>query len=202
MENDAKKSERLELLKIGSGLLSGKNSKIGNVSAIILLFLAAIADLLCLIPFVGDVVGPVFWIAVAIYLWKIGCGFINPRRLITEVISMIAELIPGVQELPTIIVGVAIIILLVRFEDQTGLSVMKPLSAGGKLPLNQNGVRLPPPRQPANRNVNGTNMRLPQGNASTRSDLVQNKKARPDIKPPQFGGESPDWRSEELGLSA
>lgn len=97
--------------------------KIANLSALILTFGAALADLASLIPFVGTVVGPIFWIAVSIYFWTIGMGIISGRRLATGLISAVAELIPGVQALPTITVGIIAVILMTRIEEKTGISV-------------------------------------------------------------------------------
>jgi len=119
---------------------------------------AIIADLITLIPFAGDIVGPLFWICVSIYLWKIGCGLLNARRLATSVISMIAEMIPGAQEFPLLVLGMLAIILMIRIEDKTGVNISGKLGkkgAGGHVkdgvnppkmqqaPLNQDGVRAP-----------------------------------------------------------
>ncbi len=127
----------------------GKKHKLGNIATIILFIAACIADALSLIPFVGDLVGPIFWILASIYFWKSGMGLMNPRRLITSAISTVAELIPVVQEFPTIIAGMIIIIVLTRIEDKTGISVTS-VAGGGKPYLNSGGVRLPPPKVPLN----------------------------------------------------
>ena len=118
-----------------AGLLSGKQSRIGNGMAILLVSIAGIFDLFSLIPIVGDIVGPIFWISFSIYLWRVGCGFLNTKRLATEIVSFFVELIPGFQALPTIFICTIIIILFVRIEERTGLSVMKSFAAGDKKPF-------------------------------------------------------------------
>lgn len=136
-----------------------KKYHISNVIAIILAIFALVADVFTIIPFVGDFVGPIFWLLASFYFWKNGMGFINGKRGITTVISTIAELIPGIQELPTIFVGMLIIIGTSRLEDKTGISVSaitskKPgtgvkINVGGrreapqKIPQNQSGLRPP-----------------------------------------------------------
>ena len=132
--------------------------RMGTAGIVFWIAFAALADLLSLIPFVGDFVGPIFWVCASIYLWKVGCGLLNARRLATSLISMIAEMIPGVQEFPLILAGIIAIIIMVRVEDKTGISVP---GIGGKKtgstlvqngvnppriqqsPLNQGGVRAP-----------------------------------------------------------
>lgn len=132
--------------------------RIGTAGIVFWVALAALADLFSLIPFVGDIVGPIFWICASIYLWKVGCGLLNARRLATSLISMVAEMIPIVQEFPLILAGMIAVIVMVRAEDKTGISVP---GIGGKktgsslvqngvnpphqqqIPLNQGGVRAP-----------------------------------------------------------
>ncbi|MDB5238822.1 MAG: hypothetical protein JWO00_157 [Candidatus Parcubacteria bacterium] len=137
-------SDQRQLAHVGRSLISGKNSRIGNGMAAVLMLFATVAELLTLIPFAGAIVGPLFWIGAGIYLWHKGCGFLKVGRLVTEAISFIAEMIPVVQELPTIIVGMAIVIALIRLEDKTGVSVMKRFGGKqGRVPLNAGGVRRP-----------------------------------------------------------
>lgn len=127
-----------------------KGYRIGWGMIVILLGLASIADLTTLIPIVGDFVGPVFWLGMSWYLWKTGHGLLKPKTFIPEIISLIAEFIPVVQELPTIIAATLAIIIVSRLEDKTGISLLAPISRGQKVrlpskppPLNQGGVRQP-----------------------------------------------------------
>ncbi len=144
-----------------------KKNRIGIVAIVLLVISALIADLLSLIPFVGDLVGPVFWILASVYFWKAGLGLLNTRRLAVSVISMVAELIPGVQEFPATIAGVIAIIVMTRVEDKTGIS-LNPLQKKPGVtsprnqitPLNLGGVR-----QPRNSNLRPSNVsgvRLPK----------------------------------------
>lgn len=161
-------------VSLAKGLLSGKNSRIGNGAAIALILLAVIADLLTLIPLVGDFVAPIFWFGIAIYLWSIGCGWTNPEYLVTEVADMIVEMVPGLQELPFIVLGMIIIIILVRIEDRTGVPVMKMV--GGGVPKNVGGVRAPQLKPPP---LNSDGVRLPQRPISASITPNGNKKLHP-----------------------
>jgi hypothetical protein len=142
-------------------VLNGKDSRIGNGAAIGLLIFAAIADGLSLIPFVGDLVGPAFWILASVYLWRKGCGLLNAKQLATRLISMVAEMIPVVQEFPLIMAGVVAVIVFIRLEDKARAALggdSEPAATQG--PLNQEGVRLPAPEDaPAPLNVDG--VRIP-----------------------------------------
>jgi hypothetical protein len=113
-----KVSRTKKLVRLAGGLISGKNSKIGNGLALFLIILAGVADVFTLIPLVGDFVGPAFWVLVSIFLWYRGLGFLNTNRLATEIVSTVAELVPAVQELPTIITGMILVILFVRFQER------------------------------------------------------------------------------------
>jgi hypothetical protein len=119
-----------------------------------------LADLLSLIPFVGDISGPVFWVCASVYLWKIGCGFVNAKRLATGAISTIAEMIPAIQAFPMTLAGIIIVIVMVRTEDKLGMSkTISAMNGHASRPLNQDGIRLPAQAmQPAN--VDG--VRAPQ----------------------------------------
>ena len=136
-----------------------KKHKIGNIAAAILVLTAIIADLISLIPLGGDIVGPIFWVCVSFYFWKSGLGLINSRRLATSAISLVAELIPGIQELPAILLGIVVIIAMTRFEDKTGISVTSAVGGKSAGALNSSGVRAPIPRTPLNRD----SVRLPNG---------------------------------------
>lgn len=137
----------------------------------VILITAVIADLLSLVPFVGDIVGPIFWVCVSIYLWSIGCGLLNARRLATSIISMVAEMIPLVQELPLIFAGALAVIILVRIEDKTGKKLMPGSNklSGSRKPLYNNGVRQPEYNVQNNvsRSINIEGVRPPNGGLST-----------------------------------
>ncbi len=128
------------------------NYRIGWGMIFALLVVSGIADIATIIPFVGDLVGPAYWGGMTWYLWKTGHGIVDWKKLVTGGFSIVVELIPFLQWLPTIFVCTAIIIVISHFEDKTGLSLAHPLSEGKKLtlprqqrrsPANQGGVRLP-----------------------------------------------------------
>ncbi len=135
-----------------------------------LVLLAIIADLISLIPFVGMVSGPTFWVLASWYLWKKGCGLFNARRLATELISSVVEIIPAIQALPAATVGIIAVLLMIRIEDRTGIS-MKPDSFAGSVRKphyttdeNGQGIRRPQsstPAIPPKLNING--IRPPNG---------------------------------------
>ncbi len=115
----------------------GTNYRLKNTAVVGLLFFATVADIVTLIPIAGDIVAPVFWVLVSIYLYFKGHGILNARRLATSLISMATELIPVIQEFPLLIVGIAVVIVLSRLEDKTGIKASVP----GNAPLNQGGIR-------------------------------------------------------------
>lgn len=127
-----------------------KKYRIGFGMVFILIMMAGVADIVSLIPFVGTLVGPTFWVVMSWYLWKTGHGLLNWKTIIPEGISVVAEIIPVIQELPTIIVATIVIVVISRVEDKTGISLANPLSKGQKVrlpsrtpPFNEGGIRKP-----------------------------------------------------------
>ena len=155
--------DKRDLIEMGKSLLSGENSRIGNGWFLILVIAALIADLLTLIPFAGDFIGPIFWVGVALFLWLKGCGFLNTARIATELIALVAKLIPVIQEFPETTIGIILVILLIRFEDRTGIKVagaiseggMNAVTQGGNQPFNRGGQRLPSGRGNGPANAGG-----------------------------------------------
>jgi len=127
---------------------NNKRYRIGWGAATLLLIIALVFDGLTLIPFVGDAVAWVYWIPAAIYFWRAGLGFANWKIWVPELLSFVAEIIPAVQELPTIVVATFAIIVISRIEDRTGISVnpvktLTPSRMIKRQPLNKDGVRKP-----------------------------------------------------------
>ncbi|MDQ5893040.1 MAG: hypothetical protein QG640_50 [Patescibacteria group bacterium] len=126
-----------------------KKYRIGVLGIIVFVCLAGIFDLLTLIPFVGTLFGWVYFVIFTIYLVKTGHGFINAKTLAPQAISIVAEFIPAVQELPTIIAATIAVIAISRIEDKTGISLMPGSKIGVTAarkkinPANKNGVRGP-----------------------------------------------------------
>jgi hypothetical protein len=94
----------------------------------IFIIVGLIFDLFTLIPFVGDFIGWLFWLGGGYYLYKTGHGLANWKTAVPELISFVAEFIPAVQELPTIFIATIIIVVVSRFEDKTGVSLMPKMS--------------------------------------------------------------------------
>ncbi len=135
-----------------------QKSLIGNKAAVLLIVSAVIADLLTLIPLVGVLAGPIYWILINIYFLKAGFGLMSGKRLATSGISAVAEIVPVIQELPTITVGMIIIIITTRLQEKTGISLG---SIPGKGPhLNSGGVRMPAQKQQP---LNQAGIRPPNG---------------------------------------
>jgi len=109
--------------------------RISTATGTVLVVLAAIADIFTFIPIVGDFLGWLFWVIMAVVFWKLGLGLINFRRFLPMIISTVAEFFPVVQEFPTIVAGMVAIIIMTRIEDKTGI---KMLPSRGKT-----GVRMP-----------------------------------------------------------
>ncbi|MES2471028.1 MAG: hypothetical protein V4526_02240 [Patescibacteria group bacterium] len=151
-----------ELSKQGEPQKEKTVYRLGILAILALLASAGVADLATLIPLVGTFVGPIYWFIIGLYLWKKGFGLLNWRRIVPGLTSTTAELIPAIQALPTITVGIAIIIIFSRFEDKTGIKVIPqvkliptrpPVIKNRPSPLNQNQVRQPgtPPPLPSNK---------------------------------------------------
>lgn len=115
---------------------------LGWVSIAILIFLAAICDLISLIPGAGDITGPIYWTLVSIFLWQKGYGFLNPRRLATSGISMLGEIIPVIQSLPLTLVGIIIVIYMLKRRNDSG----------DKTKTTENNKREPQRPKPLNQN--------------------------------------------------
>lgn len=89
----------------------------GGMEIFFVVFFASGVDFITLIPFLGMVVGWMFWILFYMYLAIRG---ISPRakNFVTGGVSTFFELIPILQMLPTITVGVVMIILQIRRQDR------------------------------------------------------------------------------------
>ena len=127
-----------------------KKYRLGWFWIIVLIFLAGICDTVGLIPLVESISGTIFWGIAGFILWMKGCGLLNWKRFITAAVSLVVAWIPLLQDLPQLVLGIIAVIILVRVEDRTGMSLLKPLSQGKKVnlpkrppPLNQGGVRGP-----------------------------------------------------------
>lgn len=142
-----------------------KKNRMGTGAIIFFILFAIICDLIGLIPIAKDIMGPIFWGAFFIYSGLSGMGwFGNWSRVAAMGIDLVASLIPAIQEFPELTLGIVVVIIMIRFEDVTGKSIIKPLQAGisAEGALNADGKRLPPPKQP----LYSDGERLPQGQAT------------------------------------
>lgn len=109
----------------------------------IFFILGGLADIVTLIPFVGAIVSPVYFVIFGFYLWKSGHGLVNWKNLVSGGISVAGEMLPFIQAFPTITLATAVIFGISRTEDKTGLSLT---------PHKKHGVTPPrSPREPANK---------------------------------------------------
>lgn len=126
-----------------------KEHRITNTAAVILVVLAIICDIIGLIPFVESFIAVLYWIGAGIYMWLRGMGIFNGKLLASESISLASSIIPAIQALPGITVGIIAVIIISRAEEKTGISVSAIRSGKGirlpppKIPLNNNGTRAP-----------------------------------------------------------
>lgn len=132
------------------------NYRVGIAMSVVLVGVAGVFDAASLIPFVGSVMGPIFWLVSGVYLWTKGVGLFGGKKLAISAISFVAEIAPAVQALPMLTAGIIGVLLVIRIEDKTGMSLVKPMKAGitpprlrRTTPLNSEpGVR-PPRNKPA-----------------------------------------------------
>jgi hypothetical protein len=125
------------------------NYRVSIGMSIILIGIAGIFDLFSIIPLVGSIMAPIFWVGVGAYLWTKGVGFLGWKKIASICISFLIELFPFLQTLPGLVAGIIAVLLVIRTEDKTGLSIVKPMKKGvtppriEKRPLNTEGVRMP-----------------------------------------------------------
>lgn len=142
-------------------MAEGKKYRIETKTGIKLLCLAGVADLITLIPIAGDVLGWLFWGAMTLYFWRAGLGLVNWRRLVPALISAAAELFPVVQELPTIIAAMFVILIFTRMEDESGMKLLPT--------KNKPGVTAPRFKRAPPRYEGGVGRTLQEGESVPRS---------------------------------
>lgn len=77
-----------------------------------MLLIAAVFDLISLIPFVNVVSSVIAWMIFTVWFYFLGAGLLNPKKFATVSISFLAELIPLVSMLPMTFLGVGLLIFL------------------------------------------------------------------------------------------
>ncbi|MEA1929547.1 MAG: hypothetical protein U9M92_01500 [Patescibacteria group bacterium] len=97
--------------------------KISWLSAAFLIVVALVLDLISLIPIVNIIVAPTAWIIFGLWLYILGVGLLNMRRLAAPIISLIIEVIPAVSVIPSLTLAMIITIVIVRFEEKSGIKL-------------------------------------------------------------------------------
>ncbi len=146
----------------------------------ILLFVSFIVDIIQIIlnllggigVVINRIITIVYGIIVAAYLSWRGVSMVNTKRLLGIVTTFVVELIPVLDSIPTWTIDII-------WTWWTTKSKIIAKATGkldrankliGKIPLNKNGVRLPPPRIPSNQ----AGMRLPSPRISATSPQPMN----------------------------
>jgi hypothetical protein len=123
--------------------------RISMAMSIFLIVIAGCFELIGLIPVLGSFSATIFWFCIGLYFWSKGMGLFSPKKLVTVAISYVIEIIPLIQWLPALIIGIIVFLIIIRIEDKTGLSVLAPMKKGStpprvvRIPKNINGVRQP-----------------------------------------------------------
>ena len=138
---------------------NNKKHRMGIGTLIVLGGIALVLDLVGLIPGAEDVVGTIFWGVAAIYFWIAGMGVFNGRRLATMLSSWIIGLIPFLQWLPQLTLGIVAIFFMLRTEEKTGMPISS--IAGGKKVTSIGGAPMRLPEKTSPLNVDG--VRAPGG---------------------------------------
>ena len=99
-----------------------RRNRIGLVSTIFMPVVAIIFDIFSFIPFVGAL----GWIVFTIWFFLLGISPFTIKRLATMISSTIIELIPWISLLPSVTIGVIVIIIMIKSEDALGVKL--PLS--------------------------------------------------------------------------
>lgn len=154
------------------------NYRIGMFSSVVLICIAGFFDILTLIPGLGDILGIVFWTIASVYLYTKGVGMFSGKKIATSAISFVVELIPAIQALPALTAGIIAVLLIIRIEDKTGMSIVKPMKKGVTPPRykrvpknNEQNIRRPNNVTEPNFNQDGDNIIRPNFNQDNRGEL-------------------------------
>jgi hypothetical protein len=121
-----------------------KKHKISVSMFIAMLVVAAILDLISLIPGINIIVLGIGGAIFALWWWKLGLGLINPKKVVTYALGGVIEFIPIVSMLPGILFMAISMFVITRAEDATGINVTSQFSVGKKKPSRrslQSGAR-------------------------------------------------------------
>lgn len=149
-----------------------KQQKIGIGIIIFLVGLSIVGEIIGLIPLAGDIITPIFWALAGLIFWRKGYGIFSGRKLAASGISILAGMIPVVQELPIELpLGIIVVIFILKAEYKTGLSLRGKtggINAKGTQ-LIQNSVRRPNPTPPP---LNAGGVRQPNVQASQPNNII------------------------------
>jgi hypothetical protein len=120
---------------------TGNNSarRISGLTAVGLLTVAGIFDLINWIPIVNYIATVGETLVFGFWFWSLGLGWNNPRVLASGAVGLIVSAIPAISALPETILSVAVIIGIVTAEDKLGIKIPIPGTGTGV------GVSTPPP---------------------------------------------------------
>lgn len=118
---------------------NSQKKRISGLTAIGLLAVAGIFDLINWIPIVNYIATVGETLVFGFWFWSLGLGWKNPRVLASGAVGIIISAIPALSALPETILSVAVIIGLVTAEDKLGIKI--PISGTGT----GVGVSTPPP---------------------------------------------------------
>lgn len=96
--------------------------RVGLISIFSLICLALLFDL-ALIPILQNIAAGIYWIIAGTWLWMRDVSSFKMRQFIPEISSFLIEQIPALQTFPFLTLGIAIVIILTRLEDKTGISI-------------------------------------------------------------------------------
>lgn len=92
--------------------------RIAGMESFFIGFFAVVTDFLTMIPFVGSLLGWIFWIFFSMYLLFIKGIWIRAKNLVTMTVSTVVEAIPIVSMLPSITLGIFLTLAQIRVEDK------------------------------------------------------------------------------------
>ncbi|MEX0931474.1 MAG: hypothetical protein WDZ88_01850 [Candidatus Paceibacterota bacterium] len=116
----------------------GTKTRIGNITAVLLIGVALIFDVVEVVLTATVLLAPlqsfVSLFAVCVFsfwLFMLGVGLLSPKKFLVSSGAALLEVFPLTGWLPMWTIGIILIISMVRLEDKTGVSI-KPHLAGNK----------------------------------------------------------------------
>jgi len=123
-----------------------KNYRVSNAAAAGMMSVAVLADVIGLIPFLGWIGSILGGGAVALWLFMSGVPLIGPKRLINMLANAVGETVTAAV-FPSVIIYTAIMLIIVRIEDKTGLSATSALKKAPTKSIKKLARRAAKPRR-------------------------------------------------------